>query len=284
MTAAPRLQADYDPALTRASMSALAELALALASYRDSLVLVGGWVPYLLLREHGRGDFAHVGSIDIDLAVDPDGVDGEGYATIVELLEGRGYEGRLSRTGDRLPFSFAKKLPGEWRMFNIQVDLLTSGVIGRHRHRRVQPDLPARIARGCGLAFRHNRTVTIESTLPEGGMAECEFRVLDIPGCIGMKGIVLGERYREKDAYDIYSVVGHCLEGPEDVATAVSGHLGDEELSAGVDVIARRFRTIDAEGPAWVASFLQPTDEMMRERFTADAFVVVGRFMRALRE
>jgi len=43
VTTAPRLLPDYDPALTRTSLSALVELALALASYRDSLVLVGGW-------------------------------------------------------------------------------------------------------------------------------------------------------------------------------------------------------------------------------------------------
>ena len=284
MTTPPRLQGDYDSALTRASMSALAELVLALASYRDSLVLVGGWVPYLLVREHGRGDFAHVGSIDIDLAVDPEGVDRDGYATIVELLEDRGYTGRLSRTGEPLPFSFARTVRWEGRTYSIQVDLLTSGEEGRRRHRHVQPDLPARIAKGCGLAFRHNRLMSIESVLPGGGRAECEVRCLDIAGCIGMKGIVLGERFREKDAYDIYSVVGHCLGGPEEVAGDVAGHLGDEELSSGTDVIAQRFRGIEAEGPAWVASFLQPTDEEMRKRLTADAFVVMDRFLRALRE
>ena len=246
-------------------------------------MLVGGWVPYLLVEEHGRGGYAHVGSIDIDLAVDPDLVDRDAYATIVQLIEGRGYEGRLSRTGEEIPFSFTKRVPGGGREFDIQVDFLTSGGTGRHRHRRVQPDLPARVAKKCGLAFRHNVMASLEGSLPDGGEAACQVRMLDIPGCIGMKGIVLGERYKDKDAYDIYSVVGHCLGGPEDVARVVAGNMEDEELSSGVNVIAGRFRSIQAEGPAWVATFLQPTDQTMRERVTADAFVVMDRFLKALR-
>jgi hypothetical protein len=57
-----------------------------LGAYRDALVLIGGWAPYLILEEFGEGGafqddafqadafevgFIHVGSIDIDLVVDP---------------------------------------------------------------------------------------------------------------------------------------------------------------------------------------------------------------------
>ena len=86
-----RLSGDYTEALTSASHSALAELALTLKSYKKSFVLVGGWVPYFLIEEFGREDFRHVGSIDIDLAVDPDKIDQDAYATIIELVQRRGY-------------------------------------------------------------------------------------------------------------------------------------------------------------------------------------------------
>jgi len=46
---APRLSGDYGEPVTRASFSALMELGTVLGSYRDALVLVGGWVPYFLL-------------------------------------------------------------------------------------------------------------------------------------------------------------------------------------------------------------------------------------------
>jgi hypothetical protein len=50
----PRLATDYEEGLTRASMSALLELSLTLKSYRESIVLVGGWVPYFLIEQSGQ--------------------------------------------------------------------------------------------------------------------------------------------------------------------------------------------------------------------------------------
>jgi hypothetical protein len=91
--AKPRLERDYAGDITEASRSVLAEMATALAAYRDSLVPIGGWAPYFLLDAFGdhASDFRHVGSIDIDGVIDPDRVDAERYATIVELLLARGY-------------------------------------------------------------------------------------------------------------------------------------------------------------------------------------------------
>ena len=279
-----RLAGDYHGALTQASLSSLLELSVTLGSYRDSIVLVGGWVPYLLLERHGRGDFAHVGSIDIDLAIDPGVVDREAYASIVELIEGRGYRERRSRTGEAIPFSFSRPvhMVGSPTRPMINVDFLASEAErtgGRHRHRRVQHDLPARIAKGCELAFHHRERIKLEGTLPDGGETRTTLWMLDIPGCIGMKGTVLGERYKEKDAYDIYTVVGHCLDGPEEVAGLVREVLDDEILLRGIGVIREKFRSIRAEGPVWVATFLQPLDARMRDRLAAEAFVVLDRFL-----
>jgi hypothetical protein len=98
---------NYQDGITAASRSGLAEVMTTLGAYREALVLIGGWVPYLILEEFGgegafkadafqadafQVEFVHVGSIDIDLVVDPDLVDAERYATIVDLLLGRGYE------------------------------------------------------------------------------------------------------------------------------------------------------------------------------------------------
>jgi hypothetical protein len=107
----PRRSArDYQDGVTAASRSGLAEVMTTLGAYRDALVLIGGWAPYLILERFGEreqesfnagvafdaevtfGRFVHVGSIDIDLVVDPALVDAEQYATIVELLLDRGYE------------------------------------------------------------------------------------------------------------------------------------------------------------------------------------------------
>ena len=285
--AVQRLAGDYGAEITAASMSALLELAVAMASYRDALVLVGGWVPFLLVRDLGRGDFSHVGSIDVDLAVDPDRMDPEGYASIVETISRRGYGPRRASDGQVVPFSFTKAVapqhggPG----LDAQVDFLTSAAReqGTHRHRRVQPSLPARVAEGCQLAFDHNAVRRLEGVLPGDGEASATIRALDIAGCLGMKGIALGARYQEKDAYDIHSVIAHCLSGPEDAAREVAPHMDQPAMTKGIGVIEERFRSIRAEGPSWVATFLHPTDRVEWERAAAAAYVDVKAFVDAIR-
>jgi hypothetical protein len=278
-----RTSGDYSEGLTAASLSGLLELEMTLRSYRGSITLVGGWVPYLLIREFGKDDFRHVGSIDIDLAVDPDKVDLDAYATIVELIEGRGWSEQKLK-GEANPHSYVKTLPSplDGKAHEIKVDFLTTPSPDKHRHRKVQPDLPARKARGCGLAFRHNIEIDLRGTLPGDGEAETKVRMLDIPGCLGMKGIALGERYFEKDAYDIFSVVSQCHDGPEAVAREVRPRLEDGEMTEGIDVIRRDFRDIRANGPSWVANFVGG-DEESKKRQQAEAFAVMREFLDALK-
>lgn len=279
---AQRLSGDYSEGLTGASLSALLELAVTLRSYQESMVLVGGWVPYFLTEEFGRGEFKHVGSIDIDIAVDSEKVDREAYAGIVELIERRGYINRTDREGRPILFSFHKSVPSpvDQKEYDISVDFLTPAVrnSGRHRHVRVQSDLPARIVPGCGIAFRYNITKKLKGVLPNNGEAIEDIRMLDIVGSLGMKGIVLGLAYREKDAYDIYSVISQCLDNPTDVAKEIKPHLSDTEIEQGIDAIRQRFRDINAEGPAWVANFLS-LDPEEQKRIKAEVFMIVKEFL-----
>ena len=67
---------DYLDEAVQAARSVMIELAHLLGEYRESLVLIGGWVPELLLPNRDR---PHVGSIDVDLAfIDPIEVTVEG--------------------------------------------------------------------------------------------------------------------------------------------------------------------------------------------------------------
>ena len=279
-----RLSGDYTEALTSASHSALAELALTLKSYKESLVLVGGWVPYFLIEEFGREDFQHVGSIDIDLAVDPDKIDQDAYATIIELVQRRGYVQSI-RNDQPILFSYEKDILSEIdeKEYKIQLDFLTSRSFEKgHRHRKIQPDLQARITDGCDIAFNHNFIKKLEGKLPQNGVTEVEIKMLDISGCLGMKGIVLGEAYREKDAYDIFSVVSQCLEGPLLVAEELKQKIEDPDINRGVQNIKNKFRDIKAEGPSWVANFMQPSDQTAKERLIAEVYVTMKEFLEGL--
>ena len=60
---------DYDDRGVRAMHAVLIELGQILGPYRGAVVVVGGAVPYLLLRE---ADPPHVGTLDVDLDLDPE--------------------------------------------------------------------------------------------------------------------------------------------------------------------------------------------------------------------
>lgn len=83
---------DYTAEAVEAAYSVLIELMHALGAHRENIVLIGGWVPDFLL---GGTVEPHVGSIDVDLALDHRKMKEEGYRTIRELLTSMGYkEGR----------------------------------------------------------------------------------------------------------------------------------------------------------------------------------------------
>ena len=65
----PRTAAQFAPGVIDASRAVLVELGVILRSYLNDLALIGGWAPYFLLQQHQQAGFDHVGSIDIDLAV-----------------------------------------------------------------------------------------------------------------------------------------------------------------------------------------------------------------------
>jgi hypothetical protein len=284
----PRTIDDYGGDITSASFSALLELETTLRSYKDSLVLIGGWVPFLLIEKFGRKDtgFRHSGSIDIDFAVNPDTVGSDGYARIVELIEGRDYVMKRSKDGQPVPGSYIKSVESttNGKPFIIQVDFLTTPEPHKtsHRHRRVQPDLPARKTEGCDLAFLHNMRTAVYGKLPGNGETKLELLMLDIAGCIGMKGVVLGDRYNEKDAYDIFSVVSQCHERPSAIAALVRPYSDEPSMRRGLDTIRTKFGNIRSDGPTWVGMFRSPIAGEQQKRYQAEAFATVSEFVTAL--
>jgi len=279
---------DRSGEVTQLSLSVYLELLSILGAYREALVLVGGWAPHFILERFGRKDtdFRHVGSVDIDIAVNPRMVSPDAYASIVERLERQGYRQRLDKQGNPIPYRFEREVsPQHGRGARvIEVDFLAPeyGGTGRsHRHQRVQHDLLARKARGSDIVFDHCFEYRLSGTLPDGAENSVSAKIANVVGCLTMKGIVLGERYHDKDAYDIYSVVGFFEGGPKSTAKAVKPHLGNALVREAIQTIAEKFAGIRSVGPVGVGRFLA-VDSAERDRVTADAFVSVREFIKAL--
>jgi hypothetical protein len=98
---------------------------------------------------------------------------------------------------------------------------------------------------------------------------------------LALKGIAIGDRYVEKDAYDIYALCAHYRGGPAAVTEVLEPFLGEEAVARGLQAICGRFRAVDAEGPTWVARFVGGDPET-ETRIRRDAFMTVGEVCRLL--
>jgi len=107
---------DYSADALRANRTVLIELMQILGEFRDHVVVVGGSVPGLLLRDSVE---PHVGTLDIDLAFDFRNIQEASYQTLLKALRSRGY-----RQGGQ-PFQFFRDVPFSDRdPIIVEVDLL----------------------------------------------------------------------------------------------------------------------------------------------------------------
>lgn len=79
---------DYAADAVEAARSVMLELTRVLGEYQKDMVIVGGWVPELLI---GKAPQPHIGSLDVDVALNHRSLREVGYKTILQLLLSHGY-------------------------------------------------------------------------------------------------------------------------------------------------------------------------------------------------
>lgn len=268
---------DYSGEVVEAARSVLLELVHLLGEYRDDIVVVGGWVPQLILPSHPK---RHVGSIDVDLALNHRNLKETGYATIQKLLLGRGYE-----QDPRQPFIFHRTVVIGGRPIKVEVDFLAGEYEGTGPRHRTQPvhEGRARKARGCDLAFDLFVETEISGELPEGGKDEARVRVSSIVAFLVMKAMALHDRLKEKDAWDIYFTLTNYPGGLDALAGEIRPHLADGLVQEGLQKIAEKFASTEHVGPKFVADFEDVQEEQDRALLLRDAYEKVDYLLRSLK-
>jgi len=256
---------DYSAELVAAAKSVIIELTHLLAEYREEIVLVGGWVPTLLIEAPQE---AHVGSVDVDLALNHTGLDEEGYQSIQRLLLNKGYQ-----QGNRT-FTFLRTVQADSGQTVVEVDLVAGeyGGTGRkHRHQRVQ-GLLARKARGCDLAFEQLSEVQVEGELPGGGRDEVTIRVASIVPFLVMKSFALASRLKEKDAWDIHFCLVNYPGGVDSVIEEFKPHMDQATVQEALEKLMGAFESPNHYGPKFVADFEEMSNPEERELTQRDAY------------
>ena len=267
---------NYSRQAVEAARSVLLELAHLLGEYRDDMVLVGGWVPELLLDAK---QMPHVGSTDVDLALDHRSLEQPRYESILALLVDRGYQ-----RSEEQPFIFYRVVRVEGRDVTVEVDFLAGeyGGTGRRRRTQVFEDMRARKARGCDLAFDMNADVHLDGVLPDGGKDKATIRVASIVPFLVMKGMALESRLKEKDAWDIYYCTRNFPGGVDALIEQFRPHVGHGLVREGLAKIADKFGSPDHMGPKFVADFEEIDDSEERALLQRDAYERIDYLLRKL--
>lgn len=268
-------KAQYEPRLTRAANSVLLEIAHLLQAYSEGLVVVGGSVPGLIIQNSPE---SHIGSIDVDIALDKSKIPETDYLSIKKLLLNRGYK------AEEQPFTFSREVLFEGEQIKVKVDFLAGeygGTGKKHRTQRVQ-DLQPRKARACDLAFIQTISVQINGELPNGGKDQVNFQVASIVPFLMMKAQALKGRLKEKDAYDIYYCLRYYPGGFEELVKAFISFPSNKLIDEGLQILREKFASPEHIGPVFIADFFEETDRDSREMLQRDAYERITALLESL--
>lgn len=224
-----------------AARTVLIEVWNVLGSFRDEMVLIGGWVPDLCYP--GRG---HVGSLDVDIAISPDAARRNPYESVRARLEQAQY--RLEHG----PTRFYRAVPGASEEVKVDVVTRQYGTGGKSPALLVD-ELAVNGLRGVDLAFECSDAVEVNGTMPDGSQNTVRIRIVRPEAFILIKAFALDERQKPKDAYDIAFVLRYYRPSLEDLARRMKPLLDTGLGAEAWRIIQSKFQTLDSVGPQWAA-------------------------------
>lgn len=265
----------YDPRLVTAANSVLLEIGHLLQAYKDGFVVVGGSVPGLIIEDAPE---LHIGSMDVDIALDQNKIPDTDYKTIRQLLLDCGY------SPEEQPFYFKRVVNVNGNSIPVRVDFLAGEYGGTSRSHRTQAvqDIRPRKARACDLAFDQTIAIEVRGILPNGGKDQVVLQVASIVPFLMMKAQALQGRMKEKDAYDIYYCLRNHPGGHAALVSAFRSFPKNKLIDEGLEILQEKFGSPDHIGPVFVARFLEVVDQDAKEMICRDAFERINALVKAL--
>ena len=274
MNAEPRFEGDYSERQTAAAHRVLVDLGQVLVSFKECVVVVGGWVPDLLIHD---GTEAHVKSIDVDLALDAAKLTDGRYAELLALLlDTRRYE----RSEKPFQLFTTVDLGDGQKPVRVDVDFLAP-IEFRLRSQRTKRTEGFRVqqADGCGAAFRAPEAIIVEGRMVNGALNSVELRVAALPDFLVMKCYALRGRDKPKDAYDICFCLDQVADGGISIAATWKERRQEKDIATALEILRSKFRTVADYGPRQVVDFHQSSNATERGIQAQRAFQLVQQFL-----
>ena len=264
MNPEPRLREDYSERQVSAAHRVLVDVGQVLAPFADCLVVVGGWIPDLLLPE---ADEPHVGSIDVDLALDAAKLSQGRYAELLKLL----LDTRRYKPGAK-DFQLVVEVDlkdGEAPV-QVEVEFLAPRDVKLKKNKpKLLTDFRVLQADGCGAAFHAPVECRLSGQNVRGAANTVRLRVASLADFVVMKAHAIGGREKPKDSYDLCYCLEHFPGGIGKLAVDWKRRLGEKDVARAVEVLREKFATTNAFGSHQVVEFYNsssPEERAMQAR------------------
>lgn len=277
MNPEPRQREDYSDRQVKAARRVLVDLGQVLAAFVDCLVVVGGWAPDLLLPE---ADEPHVGSIDVDLALDAAKLDKGRYAELLKLL----LDTKRYRKGAK-DFQLVVEVDlkdGEKPVL-VEVEFLAPKEVKLKKNKpKLATNFRVLQADGCGVAFHAPVELNLAGQNVRGAKNTVRLRVASLADFLVMKAHAIGGRDKPKDTYDLC----YCLEqfpaGMKKLAADWKQRVKEKDVAKAIEILREKFASVDAFGPQQLVEFHSAPDADMQAMQARQAYELVQRFLSLL--
>ena len=272
-----RHESDYADRQVEAARRVLVDVGQVLASFRDAIVVVGGWVPDLLFPATIP---KHVGSIDVDLALDAAKLGDGRYAELLKLLLDTG---RYDKGDKDFQLVTTVDLGDGEVPVRVEIEFLApADVTLKKNHPKLVEGFRVLQFPACAAAFEHPESIEFDGPMISGATNTVRLRVASLPDFIIMKTHALEGRDKPKDVYDLC----YCLDKSSDAIAVVAGdwwsRRQDPLVGAAIEVLRKQFMTVDHYGPQQLTIFHDSIDDDERAMHARRAFELVQKLLRLL--
>jgi len=275
MTLEPRQKEDYSSRQVEAAHRVLIDIGQVLASYADCLVLVGGWVPDLLLPE---AEEVHVGSIDVDLALDADKLTDGRYADLIKLL----LDTRRYGQGEKqFQLVIDVDLKDGGKPVQVEVEFLAPKDVNLKKNKpKLIKGFRVLQADGCAAAFRDPVCMPLSGQNVNGADNTVQLRIASLPDFLVMKAHAIGGRDKPKDSYDFCYCLEHVANGMASLAAEWKKRESDPDIIKSIGILREKFASVKAFGPQQVVEFSNSSDREERDMQERRAYESVQAFLK----
>ncbi len=277
MNPEPRNEADYSQRQTAAARRVLVDVGQVLASFADCLVVVGGWTPDLLLPD---ADEPHVGSIDVDLALDAAKLNDGRYAELIKLL----LDTKRYQPGEKnFQLVVEVDLKDGGKPVQVEVEFLAPKEIKLKKNRpKLLADFRVLQVEAAGEAFRNPVELKLPGQNVRGATNTVRLRVASLADFLVMKAHAIGGRDKPKDSYDFCYCLERFPDGMEKLAEDWKQRTREKNIAKAIQILREKFASVDAFGPQQLVEFHAAPDAETQAMHARRAFELVQKFLSPL--